>query len=182
MKLILLFLMIFLPLEITLAGPKYGILGQQAPEFPKLTWYDEKQSKVTSPSLKSLKGKIIYLHFFQSWCPGCLSSGLPDLKRFSDKYKSNSKIKFFAIQTVFEGFLVNTSFKLKKIRKRFELQVPMAHDDGKSSGLPRSSFMRLYRSGGTPWTVIIDQTGKVIFNEFHLGSKRGELILKKLLR
>jgi len=28
--------------------------------------------------------------------------------------------------------------------------------------------MRAYRSGGTPWVVMIDKQGKVVFNDFHI--------------
>lgn len=44
----------------------------------------------------------------------------------------------------------------------------MAHAVGNDAtgGIPET--MRKYRSGGTPWTVIIDPAGRVVYNAFHI--------------
>ena len=42
--------------------------------------------------------------------------------------------------------------------------------------------MEQYRSGGTPWTVLIDKKGKVVFNAFHVPIERGNLLIEKLLK
>jgi thiol-disulfide isomerase/thioredoxin len=41
--------------------------------------------------------------------------------------------------------------------------------------------MRRYRSGGTPWTVIIDKKGVVRFNGFRVQVKQGEELLNMLI-
>ena len=28
--------------------------------------------------------------------------------------------------------------------------------------------MREYRTGGTPWVIVIDKQGKVVFNDYHI--------------
>ncbi len=46
---------------------KYGILGKMAPKFSAQTWVDG-NGAITDPILLSdLKGKVIYLLFFQDW-------------------------------------------------------------------------------------------------------------------
>ena len=44
----------------------------------------------------------------------------------------------------------------------------MAHDDGSSHKRNKSILLQRYRAGGTPWFVIIDKKGRVIFNGFHI--------------
>ncbi|MFT6809669.1 MAG: hypothetical protein ACJA01_002907 [Saprospiraceae bacterium] len=39
--------------------------------------------------------------------------------------------------------------------------------------------MYSYRSGGTPWFILIDQNDRVVFNDFHLNTEKAiELLLK----
>ena len=160
-------LILILTISITVANA--GITGKEAPEFGDLKWYDGNDKLMTkTPKVKELRGKFIILKFWQSWCPGCLSRGLPTLYKFQEHFKDNGKVKIFAIQTVFEGFKTNSKSKIKQIRKRFKLTIPMAHDDGASHKKKRSVIMDRYRSGGTPWFVIINQGGKVVFDGFHL--------------
>ena len=114
----------------------------------------------------------------QSWCPGCLSQGLPTIKELSEKYQNNKKIQFLAVQTVFEGFGVNSFGKIHSIRRRFGLRIPMAHDDGAGKG---SILMRKYKSRGTPWAIIIDQNGNVIYSNFHITPQHASKIIDDLL-
>jgi hypothetical protein len=72
------------------------------------------------------------------------------------------------IQTVFEGYRVNTKDKLRKNQLKYDLKIPMAHAAGNPQTHTAPEIMRKYRSGGTPWTVIIDPDGKVVFNDFHI--------------
>lgn len=83
------------------------------------------------------------------------------------------------MQTVFEGFAANTEDKAILSAQKFGLEVPVAHDVGPASG--RSYLMGRYRSGGTPWVVIIDRRGVVRFNGFHLPPRRSIRMIDHLL-
>ena len=76
----------------------------RAPEFDVKNWIDADGNKTDEIKLSDYKGKFKIVYCFQSWCPGCHSKGLPDLKKMVDALKDSDTIKFFAIQTVFEGF------------------------------------------------------------------------------
>ena len=89
---------------------------------------------------------------------------------------------FVGIQTVFEGFGINTEDKLRKNQLKYDVQVPMAHAAGDQQTHNIPEIMRNYRSGGTPWTVIIDPSGKVAFNDFHIDADPALALIKKLLR
>lgn len=139
-----------------------GIQGEKAPNFGVDKWIQTNGK--SSIDIEDYKGKVLYLYGFQAWCPGCHSHGFPTLGKLSKHYKNDKDVAFVAIQTVFEGYSVNTVEAAKKIIKQYNLTMPVGH-----SGLDhkKSEFMANYRSGGTPWTVIIDKNGIVRFNNFH---------------
>ena len=57
----------------------------------------------------------------------------------------------------------------------------MAHAEGdpKAHGIPE--IMKNYRSGGTPWAVIIDPQGMVAYNDFHIDTDNALKLIEKLL-
>lgn len=85
------------------------------------------------------------------------------------------------MQTVFEGFGSNSEDKLRKNQLKYDLKIPMAHAPGNPQTHSIPEIMRKYRSGGTPWTVIIDPYGKVVFNEFHLDANLATELIKDML-
>jgi peroxiredoxin len=88
---------------------------------------------------------------------------------------------FVGIQTVFEGYSTNTKDKLRKNQLKYELKIPMAHAAGNPQTHEIPAIMRNYRSGGTPWTVIIDPSGRVVYNNFHIDVKPAVELIEKLL-
>ena len=57
----------------------------------------------------------------------------------------------------------------------------MAHAAGDQQTHSIPEIMHNYRSGGTPWTVIIDPYGKVAFNDFHIEVVPAVALIEKLL-
>ncbi len=151
------------PDSLMAAPSKYGIKGQTAPELQIDYWIDE-NGDTASFKLADHVGKWVFLKCFQSWCPGCHSHGFPALKHISDALADNPGIAFAGIQTVFEGHYTNTIDKVRKIQLQYDLRMPMGHDPGLENGHPRT--MMDYRTGGTPWMILIDPERRVIFNDF----------------
>ena len=85
------------------------------------------------------------------------------------------------IQTVFEGYRINTEDKLRKNQLKYDLKIPMAHAAGNPQTQAIPEIMSNYRSGGTPWTVIIDPYGKVVFNDFHIDANLASELIKGVL-
>jgi thiol-disulfide isomerase/thioredoxin len=152
--------------------PAFGMEGQPAPAFQVAHWIDKNGEARKPVKLSDFKGKLVYLYCFQSWCPGCHSHGFPTLKKVSEAFKGDDRVAFAAVQTVFEGFATNTKDKLRTIQKRYGLSVPFGHDAGPDSDQKKrgagSAFMKRYRTRGTPWTIIIDPSGRVLANGFRL--------------
>jgi len=163
------------------AAAKYGIEGQKAPELHIDTWVDEMGNPANPVRIHDLKGKVVYLYFFQHWCPGCQSHGFPTLKILSQEFGTNSDVVFLAVQTVFEGFGINSQDKLKINQEKFDIHVPMAHDSGKGSSSRLPKTMTDYRSGGTPWAVVIDKQGTIVFNGFHIDTEEAKELILSLL-
>lgn len=152
---------------------KYGVEGYEAPElFKDIQWVDAKGKGTKSIQLAGHKGNFKVIYCFQSWCPGCHSRGLPALQQMQEALKDNDKVSLFAIQTVFEGKSANTYEEMKKVQKKYDLDIPFGHDEGNEETGHISSTMRNYRTGGTPWFILIDQDDTVIFNDFHLNTEK----------
>jgi len=159
---------------------KYGILGQQAPELTVEQWIDSNGNKTGPYKLSNFKNKYKVIYCFQAWCPGCHSIGLPSLKKMTTSLANSNKVAFLAIQTVFEGKNSNTLQRMLEIQKQYNLKIPFGHDDGKNTPRKISSTMQNYRTGGTPWFIIIDESNKVIFNDYHLNTDKVIEYLKDL--
>lgn len=153
---------------------RFGIGGQEAPELDIGYWIDG-DGEPSSFSVKASAGKWVFLKCFQNWCPGCHSSGFPSLKAFADEFHGHPKVAIAGIQTVFEGFSANTQDDVRELQMRYELPVVMGHDAGNpddENGDHRPSTMVNYRTGGTPWLILIDPTGTVVFNDFRVNSTK----------
>ncbi len=147
--------------------PTRGIETEIAPELEVDYWIDP-NGEPGSFSMKASRGKWVFLKFFQNWCPGCHSSGFPTLKAFTDKYGDHPDVAIAAVQTVFEGYSSNTVDAVRKLQLRYELPIMMGHDQGTPEPRELPSTMKNYRSGGTPWLVLIAPDGRVRYNDFHV--------------
>jgi len=166
-----------LPLIGTLA--QAGVLNQKAPALQVDKWVSLPEGQKTGPDLhKDWKGKVIYLYFFQSWCPGCHSSGFPTLQELHKKFGQDPDVRFASIQTVFEGFGTNTPKAAREIARKYKLsEIPVGHSGSTGN---TSKVMRAFQTRGTPWTVIIGKDGKVKFENFHLKPSEGEKLILTL--
>ena len=144
--------------------PERGILGKPAPSLGVKTWFNLPIGQ-TTVDVTDYEGKVVYLYGFQSWCPGCHSQGFPTLTKLIKHYDGNQDVAFVAVQTTFEGYGTNTPEAAIETAKRYGLTIPVGHSGSRDEP---STFMQRYRTGGTPWTVIIDRNGVVRYNDFHV--------------
>ena len=156
-----------------------GVKVFKAPEFEVHNWIDAYGSKTEPIKLSDFKGKFKIIYCFQSWCPGCHSKGLPDLKKMVEALKSNESVAFLAVQTVFEGHDSNTFEKMVETQKQYNLMIPFGHDAG-DDGKSISNIMKNYQTGGTPWFLFIDKHDNVVFSDFHLNQVAAIELLKTM--
>jgi len=160
------------------AQPEGGILGEQASSLGVKTWFNLPPGK-DSVDIGDYNGKVVYLYGFQSWCPGCHKYGFPTLTKLIEHYKGNEDVAFIAVQTAFEGFSTNTPQSAKETANRYGLTIPIGHS---GSSHERSTVMQRYRTGGTPWTVVVDREGIVRYNDFHIAPSDAAALIDRLLK
>lgn len=150
----------------TSGGIRWGIEGHEAPEIALDYWIDA-DGKPGHFSVLESRGKWVFLKCFQDWCPGCHRSGFPTLQAFSKRFHDHPKVAIAAIQTVFEGYQSNTVEDVRKLQLKYELPITMGHDPGDPENEKRPVTMREYFTGGTPWLILINPEGTVVFNHYH---------------
>ena len=107
--------------------------------------------------------------------------GFPTLNKVAGTFKDNHQVSFLAVQTVFEGYSYNTRDKLRKNQLNYDLKIPMAHAPGNQLTHATPDIMRRYRTGGTPWVVIIDPSGLIVFNGFHIEADDAIVLINQLV-
>jgi thiol-disulfide isomerase/thioredoxin len=153
-----------------------GIVGSAAPELQASYWIDSNGRERQPLKLAELGSNFKVLFFFQHWCPGCHTDGFPQLKRLVDHLEHRG-MGLVAIQTVFEGMDTNTKDKILLDQQRHHLKIPFGHD----APLIANSYpatIENYRSGGTPWFVVINPSNVVIYNDFRLDFEKILMMLK----
>ena len=97
--------------------------------------------------LESLKGQIVVLDFWATWCGPCVKS-LPDIKKVTDGYPESS----VTLITVNQN---ESKAKIKSFLETRKLDLKVAMDKGKLS--------EAFNVEAIPQTVIIDADGKIQF-------------------
>lgn len=142
----------------------YGIEGQQAPELRVPEWLENTDGELR---LADITTPLIVLYNFQSWCPGCHSHGFPAIVALKDDLEERGladQVTFIVVQTVFEGHDENTAEKARaSVAQHGLTDIALGHDAGHPP-----TIMADYRTGGTPWTVLIGPDRRVMFNDFSI--------------
>ncbi len=143
-----------------------GILGAVAPDLLVSHWIDEAGQPRSPLTLAELGLRYRVLFFYQHWCPGCHSHGFPTLLELIELSPPGT-VGFAVVQTVFEGFEDNTADQLAHDQSRYGLRIPFGHDTISQDGHYPSTMVN-YRTGGTPWFVVVDPAGTVVANGFSI--------------
>jgi thiol-disulfide isomerase/thioredoxin len=104
-------------------------------------------------SLSSLKGKVVFINFWATWCPPCRAE-LPSISKLYRKFKDNDKIIFL---------MVDVDGKYKSSAKFFErhhYDMPVYTVEG--------DIPSVYLGQAIPTTVILNKEGRMILR--HAGA------------
>ncbi len=118
--------------------------GKVSPTFTNYINY-----KGGTTSLNDLKGKYVYIDFWDIWCKPCIAE-FPSLKKLIKKYHSK-KIEFVSIALMTEDSKEWKDFITEKKLKG--TQLLMTKD---------KSFREAYKVSGIPRYILIDNKGNIV--------------------
>ncbi|OYX85001.1 MAG: thioredoxin [Flavobacteriales bacterium 32-34-25] len=98
-------------------------------------------------SLSSLKGKVVFINFWATWCPPCIQE-MPTINELRGRYKNNDEIVFLMVD-VDNNMEKSTAFMEKN---KYDLPVYVT-----ASEIPSN-----YLGSSIPTTVILDKSGDMI--------------------
>ncbi len=144
------------------------MLSDKAPELRVAQWIDGAGNSMAPLTLEQLGANLKVIFCFQHWCPGCHGAGFPTLQRLLPALELLG-VGFAVVQTVFEGFEQNTFERLRENQQRYELDLPFGHD---AVAGRRPTIMEDYQTRGTPWFILINAEGEIVFSDFHINADR----------
>ncbi len=127
-----------------------ALVGKPAPDF-KLKGMDDKEV-----SLASLKGNVVVLDFWATWCGPCVA-GFPHIDELAKKY-ADKGVKVYGMNQKEDKETIDNFLKEKS------LTVPVLLDPG--------DIADKYKVQGIPQTVIIGKDG--LIKQIHIGYGPGE--------
>jgi cytochrome c biogenesis protein CcmG/thiol:disulfide interchange protein DsbE len=136
-----LLVLLFLGLLRTQQGPV--AVGNPAPDFT-LTAFDGQQYR-----LSELRGKIVVLNFWASWCKPCEQEAA-DLETAWRAYQPSGDVVFLGVAWT------DTEKKSLEYLDRFGISYPNGPDLG-------TRISQSYRTTGVPETYIIDKDGNLAY-------------------
>lgn len=130
------------------------MVKEQAPGFT-LTDVNGKQV-----SLQDLRGKIVVLDFWATWCAPCKAS-FPAMQMAVNKYKADPNVKFLFIHTWERGTETPTKDAADYIKgKKYTFDVLM---DLKDAQTKENKVVSSYKVNGIPAKFVIDAQGNIRF-------------------
>lgn len=100
--------------------------------------------------LISLKGKVVFINFWATWCPPCIAE-MPSINALYSKFKDNENVAFLMVDV--DGNYQKSDNFMKK--NHFTLQVLS----------PASEIPPVFMQGAVPTTVILNKEGKMVYQQ-----------------
>lgn len=136
-------------------------VGENAPDFSFAS--ENGQSK----KLSDLKGKVVWINFFATWCGPCRKE-LPHLqKEVYDKLKNNKNFELIILGRE------HTWEEINKFTIDNKFNMPFYPDAGRK-------VFSLYAKQNIPRNFIIDKEGKIVLASTGFNEKEFEEIVEKV--
>lgn len=99
-------------------------------------------------TLNQLKGKVVFLNFWATWCPPCLAE-MPSINKLYEQHKQNDDVVFILLDADSNFEKANGYMKARK----YTMPVYQM-----ASSVPDQIF-----AGSLPTTVVFDKQGRLSF-------------------
>ena len=138
--------------------PDHPTLGMEAPDFSLQTLRTDK-----TVTLESLRGKVVVLDFWATWCGPCVA-GLPTMQKVTDAFKDRGVV-FYGID------LRESADKVQNFvdKKKWSFSVLLDQ---------KGEVAKKYKVNGIPHSVVIGKDGKIL--NVHVGFGGAEALEKQL--
>jgi thiol-disulfide isomerase/thioredoxin len=135
-------------------------VGQPAPDISAKEWINLK----APPTLTSLRGKVVLLEFWATWCGPCVQ-GIPHLNELHRKYAGKN------IQLL--TFVEEGHQTMDKFLKRNPVEYPIGLE---------STTLEDYGISGIPHAFVVNQAGEIIWHGQPAGPEMEKAISNALSR
>ncbi|MFZ1729544.1 MAG: redoxin family protein [Bacteroidota bacterium] len=133
---------------------------REALNKPATKWKEHDWLGSNDLSLDALKGKVVLVDFFATWCKPCIMA-FPHMKEWQEKYADKGLVivGLTTYQGRYDGGTVTPAEELKKLKDEF---IPK-HKLSWAVGIEKSGRQTMmdYGVSGIPHVVLIDRAGKV---------------------
>lgn len=113
----------------------------------------------------SLRGKVVFINFWASWCPPCRAE-LPSIETLYSKFKDNPDVFFLTVNQ--DDDLATGRAYLKKEK----YAVPLFTVNG---NVPKEVY-----AGVLPTTVVLDKSGKIRYHNAGFANYASDKFLKQI--
>jgi thiol-disulfide isomerase/thioredoxin len=121
----------------------------KANSTPALSGIKFKDVKGNVVDLGDLKGKVVFLNFWATWCPPCLAE-MPSVNKLYERYKNHPDVVFLLVDAD-SDFIKSQKYMDKK-----NYTMPLFEV---ASNIPESIF-----KGSLPTTVVFDKQGRLSYH------------------
>ncbi|MDQ6476851.1 TlpA disulfide reductase family protein [Dyadobacter sp. LHD-138] len=121
--------------------------GIAAEPVPNILFKDGEGKTV---DLASLKGKVVFINFWATWCPPCIAE-MPSINALHDKFKDNEHVVFLMMD------VDNNYEKSDKFMKQHQYGLKVVN--------PAGDIPPVFTQGAIPTTVILDKRGQMVFRQ-----------------
>lgn len=113
----------------------------------------------------NLKGKVVFINFWASWCPPCRAE-MPSLNELYKKFKNDTSFVFL--------FINEDDDKAKAVSyiKNNHFSFPIFYTSG---NVPEEVF-----KGTLPTTIVINKEGKIVFQHEGLAGYNKDSFIRQL--
>ena len=137
----------------------------RAPELRVPFWIDGEGEALAGLKLADLGTGYKIIFCFKASCPSCHSRGFPAMQKLVT-HLAGKGFGFAVVHTAFDDDPFNSQERLRENQLKFDLKIPFGHDPKNGESYP--TVMQDYRTRGTPFFLVIDPAGALVFADFSL--------------
>lgn len=126
------------------AATEQEVVEVEPTEAHGISFKDESGKTV---SLNSLKGKVVFINFWATWCPPCIHE-MPSINDLKKSFEGNDNIAFLMVDV--DNKIEQSAAFMNKNNYDLPVYTP-------ASNIP-SDFL----AGAIPTTVILDKNGEMV--------------------